>query len=40
VLTSSLEDHIITQSLQAGEDGYWLKTSRPADMMQVIHQVT
>jgi NarL family two-component system response regulator LiaR len=39
VLTSSLEDHIIRQALQAGAHGYLLKTSRAADMLQAIQQV-
>ncbi|MBL8131935.1 MAG: response regulator transcription factor [Anaerolineae bacterium] len=39
VLTSSLEDHIVTQALQAGADGYLLKTSRSSDMLNAIRQV-
>lgn len=39
VLTSSLEDHIIRQALQAGAHGYLLKTSRAGDMLQAIQQV-
>lgn len=39
VLTSSLEDHMITQALQAGAHGYLLKSSRAADMLYAIQQV-
>jgi len=39
VLTSSLEDHIVAQALQAGAHGYLLKTSRSTDMLEAIRQV-
>lgn len=38
VLTSSLDDHIVRQSLQAGAHGYLLKTSRASDMLDAIRQ--
>ncbi len=39
VLTSSLEDHVVTQALQAGADGYLLKTNRSSEMLEAIQQV-
>lgn len=39
VLTSSVEDHMITQALRTGAHGYLLKTNRAADMLQAIRQV-
>jgi DNA-binding NarL/FixJ family response regulator len=39
VLTSSLEDHIVAQALQAGAHGYLLKTSRSSDMLEAIRLV-
>ncbi len=39
VLSSSLEDRLIQQALQAGAHGYLLKTSRPADLLRAIEQV-
>lgn len=39
VLSSSLEDHLIKQALQAGARGYILKASRPAELLQAIDQV-
>ena len=39
VLTSSADDHLIKQALQAGAHGYMLKTSRAADMVQAIERV-
>lgn len=39
VLTSSLEDHIVAQALQAGAHGYLLKTSRSTEMLDAIRQV-
>ncbi len=39
VLTSSLEDHIVSQALQAGAHGYLLKTSRSTDMLEAIRQI-
>ncbi len=38
VLTSSLDDHIVRQALQAGAHGYLLKTSRAGDMLNAIRQ--
>jgi NarL family two-component system response regulator LiaR len=38
VLTSSLDDHIIRQAIQAGAQGYLLKTSRSSDMLDAIRQ--
>ncbi|GAB4515007.1 MAG: response regulator transcription factor [Anaerolineae bacterium] len=38
VLTSSLDDHIVRQALQAGAHGYLLKTSRSNDMLDAIRQ--
>lgn len=39
VLTSSLEDHIVSQALQSGAHGYLLKTSRSTDMLEAIRLV-
>jgi NarL family two-component system response regulator LiaR len=39
VLSSSLEDHLIKQALQAGAHGYILKASRPAELLKAIDQV-
>lgn len=39
VLTSSLEDQIVKQALQAGAHGYLLKASRSADLIQAIQRV-
>ena len=39
VLTSSLEDRLVKDALQAGAHGYILKTSRAADMLQAIERV-
>lgn len=39
VLTSSLEDHLLKQALEAGAEGFLLKTSRAADMLQAIERV-
>lgn len=38
VLTSSLDDHMIRQALQAGAHSYLLKTSRSNDMLDAIRQ--
>jgi len=38
VLTSSLDDHMVRQALQAGAHGYLLKTSRAGDMLDAIRQ--
>jgi len=38
VLTSSLDDHIVRQAIQAGAHGYLLKTSRAGDMLNAIQQ--
>jgi two-component system, NarL family, response regulator LiaR len=38
-LTSSLEDQMIKQALQAGAQGYVLKASRISDLVQAIRQV-
>lgn len=38
VLTSSLDDYIVRQALQAGAHGYLLKTSRSNDMLDAIRQ--
>jgi NarL family two-component system response regulator LiaR len=38
VLTSSLDDHIVRQALQAGAQGYLLKTSRAGEMLDAIRQ--
>ena len=39
VLTSSLEDQMVKQALQAGAHGYALKASRAADLIQAIQRV-
>src|SRR5512145_1567637 len=39
VLSSSTEDQLIKQALQAGAHGYMLKASRPADLLHAIEQV-
>lgn len=39
VLSSSLEDHLVKQALQAGARGYVLKVSRSADLVQAIERV-
>ncbi len=39
VLTSSLEDQLVKQALQAGAHGYILKASRATDLMQAIERV-
>lgn len=39
VLSSSLEDQLIKQALQAGAQGYILKASRPAELLHAIDQV-
>lgn len=39
VLTSSLEDQLVKQALQAGAHGYILKASRAADLVQAIERV-
>lgn len=38
VLTSSLDDHMVRQAIQAGAHGYLLKTSRSNDMLDAIRQ--
>lgn len=38
VLTSSLDDHMVRQAIQAGAQGYLLKTSRSSDMLDAIRQ--
>ena len=38
VLTSSLDDHMVRQAIQAGAQGYLLKTSRSNDMLDAIRQ--
>lgn len=39
VLTSSLEDHLVKQALQAGARGYILKASRSSELIQAIERV-
>lgn len=39
VLTSSLEDQLITTALSVGAMGYLLKTARSAEVIAAIHQV-
>jgi NarL family two-component system response regulator LiaR len=39
VLSSSLEDQLVKQALQAGARGYVLKASRAADLVQAIERV-
>lgn len=39
VLTSSLEDRLIKDALQAGATGYILKTSRAAEMLDALERV-
>jgi two-component system, NarL family, response regulator LiaR len=39
VLTSSLEDQLVRQALQAGAHGYILKASRPLELLRAIEQV-
>lgn len=39
VLTSSLEDHLVRQALQAGANGYILKASRASEMLSAIERV-
>jgi NarL family two-component system response regulator LiaR len=39
VLTSSLEDQLVRQALQAGAHGYILKASRPVELLRAIEQV-
>ena len=39
VLTSSLDDTLVRQALQAGAHGYILKASRAAEMLDAIHRV-
>lgn len=39
VLTSALDDHMVMQALQAGAQGYVLKTSRATEMLAAIRQV-
>ena len=38
-LTSSIEDHIVKQALEAGADGYILKASPAEDLLAAIRQV-
>jgi DNA-binding NarL/FixJ family response regulator len=39
VLTSSLEDYLVKQALQAGARGYILKASRSSELIQAIERV-
>jgi NarL family two-component system response regulator LiaR len=39
VLSSSLEDQLVKQALQAGARGYVLKASRSSDLIQAIERV-
>ncbi len=39
VLTSSLEDQLVKQALQAGADGYVLKAIRSAELVQSIERI-
>jgi two-component system, NarL family, response regulator LiaR len=39
VLSSVLEDNLVRRALQAGANGYILKASRPAGLLQAIDQV-
>jgi two-component system, NarL family, response regulator LiaR len=38
-LTSSLDDHLVKEALQAGASGYLLKSSRVTDVVQAIKRV-
>jgi DNA-binding NarL/FixJ family response regulator len=38
-LTSAIDDHMVTQALAAGADGYLLKASRAQDMLEAIRRV-
>ncbi len=40
VLTSSLEDQLVKQALQAGARGYVLKASRAAELVQAVERVS
>jgi DNA-binding NarL/FixJ family response regulator len=39
VLSSSLEDHLVKQALQAGANGYILKASRSSELVSAIERV-
>ena len=39
ILTSSVEHQLVADAIKAGADGYLLKASRVADLVQAIHQV-
>lgn len=39
ILTSSVEHQLVADAIKAGADGYLLKASRVADLVQAIHRV-